>query len=532
VEGWVASKVAVVDCLARGERLKRVSTLDAVGVGPRLVAGIVNSLGHEAEVIQCEEAYKSPHTLDGYEALFVSGMSTDIASMSKIVGRWGGEPAVAGGPSFVDYEILLRKGFDFVVWGEGETSIPSLLKALDKGEGFEDVPNLIYRAKEKLRKNPGPRWAPAKHLWVFTPSVSAIRSYPGWWGARIYVEVVRGCSNFFRPTLPLADGRKCIMCDICRSGDLEARLDCPLGIPPGCGYCSVPAFFGPARSRPQEKILSEVKELIRMGVKRIVLSAPDFLDYGRDWLVSPKPLTDPRSPPPNTKAIESLLRNLTNIPEISEGKVYLMVENLKPNLVTEEVARILGLYLPGTPVNLGLESGHPEHHLALGRPSKVEEVFNAVRLLKKYGLKPYVYLIHGLPGENEDIVKANMEAVKTVWRLGVEKIILYRFTPLKGTAFEGYPKPPPAVKTQAKPLYLLVRRLNKAGKRRMVGKVVKVVGVAQRSDGSVISYMLPHGPVVLVKGRNSEGLVGKTFKVKIVRALSDRMVEGVTIRSH
>ncbi len=520
----------MVDCLARGERLKRTSTLDAIGVGPRLVAGIVDSLGHEAEVIQCEEAYKSPHILDGYEALFVSGMSTDLVSMTRVAGRWRVGPAVAGGPSFVDYGFLLRKGFDFVVWGEGETSIPSLMKALDAGEGFESVPNLIYRSKGKLRRNPGPAWTSTQRLWRFTPSINAVMSYPGWWGARVYVEVVRGCSNFYRPTLPLADGRRCIMCDICRTGDLEARLECPIGIPPGCGYCSVPAFFGPARSRPQEKVLSEIKELIGMGVRRIVLSAPDFLDYGRDWLVYPKPLTDPRSPSPNTEAIESLLKKLTGISEISNGEAYLMVENVKPNLVTEEVARILGLYLPGTPVNLGLESGHPQHHLSLGRPSRVEEVFRAVKLLKKYGLRPYVYLIHGLPGENEDVIKADMEAVKAVWRLGAEKIILYRFTPLKGTAFEGYPKPPPAVKSRARQLYLLVKRLNKAGKRRMEGKVVKAVGVAIRSDGSLISYMLPHGPVILVREYKERELLRKTFKVKIVRALSDRMVEGVLIK--
>ena len=46
---------------------------------------------------------------------------------------------------------------------------------------------------------------------------------------------------------------------------------------------------------------------MKEGVTRIVLSAPCFLDYGRDLLVEPEPLTDPRSPESNYNEIEKLL---------------------------------------------------------------------------------------------------------------------------------------------------------------------------------------------------------------------------------
>jgi len=521
------SRIAVVDCLARGSRIRRAVTRDVIGVGPRLVSGIIKGLGHEAELIQCEEAVKVSNALGGFDALFVSGMSTDLRSMARVLSRWGGGPAVAGGPSFVNYSELLSMGFDFVVWGEGEISIPYLINHLEKGGELEKVPNLIYRVRGRVLRNAGPPWAKDQVLWEFTPSVKDVTRYPGWWGARVYVEVVRGCSNFFRPTIRLSDGRKCTFCNLCREGSLTQRLSCPIGIPPGCGYCSVPALFGPARSRPMRQVIDEVKSLIKLGVRRIVLSAPDFLDYGRDWLVRPQPLTDPRNPPPNMEALDKLLNELTGIDEVSEGEAYIMVENLKPNLVTEDVAKLLGKYLSGTSVNLGLESGHPEHHIALGRPSTVNEVFRAVRLLKKYGLKPYVYVIHGLPGETDDVIKETIKAVKKVWRLGAEKVILYRFTPLKGTAFEGFPKPPPAIKSRAKPLHQLVRRLNKAGKYRLMGKEIKAVPVNKGGDG-LIGYTLPHGPVVIIRG-GDPSLIGRIVKVRVDKVLSDHLIKGSVI---
>lgn len=508
--------------------MRRRATLDAVGIGPRLVAGILEKHGHEVDIIQCEEAVKAPGALRGYEVLMVSGMSTDVDSMLRVVSRWRGGPTVAGGPSSVDWVTLLRKGFDYVVWGEGEGPLPPLMEALNRGEGFENVPNLIWRKKGSVVRNPGPPWINPPLLWGYEPSVVAVKSYPGWWGARIYVEVLRGCSNFFRPTLKLADGRRCVFCNNCREGPLESRIYCPVNIPPGCGYCSVPALFGPARSRPTYKIVNEVKALIRLGVRRIVLSGPDFLDYGRDWLVAPEPLTDPRNPPPNIGAINELLSKLTSLSEVSSGEAHVMIENVKPNLVTEEIAETLGKYLRGTPVHIGLESGDEKHHKALGRPSTVEEVFRAVRLLKKHGLKPYVYVIHGLPGENDVVISNTIESLKEVWRAGAEKITLYRFTSLKGTAFEGFPKPPPAVKSRAKPLYEFIRELNYEAKKRLVGSVVKAVGVTYLGSKKLVAYTLPHGPVIKVVNAKKD-LVGDVFTVKIIKAASDRVVIGIPI---
>ena len=523
-------KVAVIDCLGRGSKGKRLATLDAIGVGPRLVVGIIESLGDKAELLMCEDVLESRVSLGDYDAVFISGMSTDKASVINVARKCRGRPVIAGGPVFVEYDYLVKNGVDYVIWGEGELSIPELMKFLRGGSDVSKVPNLIYRGKKGIVRNPGPPYANSPPLWAFQPSIKAIMSYPLWRASRVYVEVVRGCSNFYRPTIPLANGKRCIGCNLCRNGSLEDRFKCPLNIPPGCGYCSVPALFGPARSRPIKQIVEEVKELIRLGVKRIVLSAPDFLDYGRDWLVEPKPLTDPRRPPPNIEALESLLSKLSSINEVNRGEAYIMIENVKPNLVNEEVANILGKYLKGTPISIGLESGDEEFHIALGRPSTVPEVINAVKLLIKAGLRPYIYLIHGLPRESKKIIRNTINIVKKLADLGVEKFTLYRFTPLKYTAFEGYPRPQPAIKSKtSRKLYFTVRKLNEKLKKRFLGKIIKALVAGVEGNGLIL-YPLPHGPVIRVMyDGEMRYSIGDLVMVKITSVLSDRELGGVII---
>lgn len=523
-------KVAVVDCLGAGRKGKRLSTVDVIGVGPRLIAGILESLGVNYEFALCGEVIKDPSNLGNVDLMLVSGMSTDIPSMIKLTKLVSsGVIKVAGGPACVDYEVLLRSGYNFVVWGESEDKLPVLIKYLNRGlEGINVTGILSYINGRIQGEIPLGKYLKGEEIWRYKPSTKVINKYPAWWGARVYVEVVRGCSNFYRTTLSMSNGRACSGCGICRFGDLNERLNCPVGIPPGCAYCSVPMLYGPARSRPIEDIVNEVRDLIKLGIRRIVLSAPDFLDFGRDWLVHPKPLTDPRYPKPNLEAINTLLAKLHEIPEVLEGETFIMIENLKPNLVDEAVAKLLGKYLKGSPVGIGLESGDNRLHRALGRPSSVGEVIKAVKLLSKYGIKAHVYLIHGLPSENEETIRNTINALRRLIKYDLEKVTLYRFTPLKYTAFEGFSRPGPAIRNKpVRKLYEFVRKLNVELKRRELGKEVKAV-VAGFKAPYLITYPLPHGPVTLVRG--SRELLGRVIRIKYIKVISDREMFGELVK--
>jgi ribosomal protein S12 methylthiotransferase len=49
-----------------------------------------------------------------------------------------------------------------------------------------------------------------------------------------------------------------------------------------CGFCAIPSFRGPQRSRPLEAVLGELEALEALGVAEVILVAQDLASYGRD----------------------------------------------------------------------------------------------------------------------------------------------------------------------------------------------------------------------------------------------------------
>jgi len=49
-----------------------------------------------------------------------------------------------------------------------------------------------------------------------------------------------------------------------------------------CGFCAIPSFRGPQRSRPAAAVVAEVEALAEAGVQEVVLVAQDLAAYGRD----------------------------------------------------------------------------------------------------------------------------------------------------------------------------------------------------------------------------------------------------------
>ena len=53
----------------------------------------------------------------------------------------------------------------------------------------------------------------------YVPSTVRIVDYPAYQASKVYVEVIRGCSNYQRTKIPLPDGRECTDCGNCDSMD-------------------------------------------------------------------------------------------------------------------------------------------------------------------------------------------------------------------------------------------------------------------------------------------------------------------------
>lgn len=522
----------IVDALGSGRGGRR-ATLDAIGAGPRAVAGVLERRGFRPRIVTAEDFLEGLIDLSGFDLMLISAMTVDQPTVRRIASRWRrSNPEsllILGGPIASDPWVLLRVGADVAVIGEGEKTLEELLNLLSEDrlqDGLSDVRGVAYRMGDMVRVNLLRPVMSRVEYDSYRPSTRVIVDYPLYYAARVYVEVLRGCSNYYRP---LIEG--CTRCDRCRSGSLTERYDCPVGIPPGCGYCSVPSLYGPPRSRSVSHILGEVEELLELGVRRIVLSAPDILDYGRDLLVEPEPLTDPREPEPNYDALEELLAALTDLRAIRRGEASIMAENIKPSLVTERAARLLGRYLKGTPINIGFETGSESHSRFLGRPSTPRECLTAIRRLRRAGLRPQVYFIHGLPGQSADTVNSTIKAVEASVEAGADWIILYRFMPLPMSAFADMPRAPPAMRDPlSKRLREAVSKANRGLKRRWIGRRLKAIvdGRYVKDRRFHVAYPMPHGPVILLKG--VDGFEGRMVEVEVTSITTERLMMGIVTK--
>lgn len=500
------------------------------------MAGILEERRLRPRIAVAEAVLEGRVDIGNYDLLLISGMTADLTAVRRVISKWkaaSADPVVVGGSVSSDpRDALVRARGDIAVIGEGEQTLEKLLdRGLERGlmpmvEDLREVLGIAYLDDGVVHVTGLRPVMRRKAYDRLMPSTRVIKDYPLYYAARVYVEALRGCSNYLRTQVTQPEVA-CMDCDRCRSGTLEERYDCPRGIPPGCGYCSVPSLYGPPKSRSVENIRGEVGELLAEGVRRIVLSAPDLLDYGRDLLVEPEPLTNPRHPEPNYESLEELLSRLMEMERFSEGEASLMIENVKAVLVTEHAAKLLGKHLSGTSVNIGSETGSMAHGLQLGRPSTPEENLLAVRRLKRAGLRPYVYFIHGLPGQNVETVAETVKAIEESVDAGAARIILYRFQPLPMSAFSGEPAAPPAARDGlSSQIYEAARAANRTLKEKLVGRRLRVV-VAETYDRDRrfhVAYPLMHGPVVLVEG--ADGWVGDVVEVVVSGVVSNRMVRG------
>lgn len=526
----MTGQVLIIDALSAGSGA-RTSSRDSVGCGPRTVAGVFESHGIKCAIRRIEDVLSKKGILKRFDHIAISAMTMDQIVVKKIVKTWKHYRLkgriLLGGPIASDPDSILKQiRPDVLVMGEGEATLNELMENnfLDEEIPLVDIDGIAFLEANEPRINKPRNLLSSQELSVrFSPSTARIIDYPAYQACKVYVEILRGCSNFKRTRYPLSNGKECTECSNCDSADASTRMDCPEDIPPGCGFCSVPGTWGPPRSRTSNSIIQEVTELLDLDVHRIILEAPDFLDYMR----GPEPLTDPCKPPANLAAIEDLLVKLNSLPQVSEGSVHIGVENMKACLFTNEVAQTLKNSMISSSPNIGLETGSEYHLRQIGKCGTPEDVIRAVEVARAHGMKPFVYLIYGLPGETAETVEQSVKLMRTVSEAGAERIILYGFRALPGSAFANYPD-----SSLTDELSLILRKeaenINRKKKEQYLGELIRGIAAepSRTHHGFTMVYPLEEGPLMTVSGGYS---AGSLLLVRVTQVLSSGLVEGEVV---
>lgn len=182
-----------------------------------------------------------------------------------------------------------------------------------------------------------------------------------------------------------------------------------------CSYCIIPYAKGRVRSRKPESVIKEVKEIVKEGIKEVVITGIHVASYGKDF-------------EDGTRLID-LLEQINKI----VGLKRIRLGSLEPNLITPEFVERLGnVDKICDHFHLSLQSGCDETLKRMNRKYTTQEFENGVNLLRKKF--PEVALttdiIVGFPGETEEEFNTTY---KFLSKIKFSKMHVFKYSQRKGT---------------------------------------------------------------------------------------------------
>ncbi len=225
-----------------------------------------------------------------------------------------------------------------------------------------------------------------------------------------------------------------------------------------CSYCIIPFARGPARSRPPEEIVKEVKGLAARGFKEVVLTGIHIASYGKD--LGGLSLMDV------VKALHEL-----------EGVLRIRLGSLDPRVITPEfvkTARELPKLCPH--YHVSLQSGSDEVLKRMNRKYTAGEYRDAAAMLRESIADVAITtdVMVGFPGETDDLFD---ETYRFLDELSLSRMHVFKYSPRKGTAAARFKDqvPPEKKEERSNRLIALAREKSLLFNRGFVGRVMPVL---------------------------------------------------------
>jgi radical SAM superfamily enzyme with C-terminal helix-hairpin-helix motif len=213
-----------------------------------------------------------------------------------------------------------------------------------------------------------------------------------------------------------------------------------------CSFCTE-SFYGTSDYRPVEDVITEVSALYSHGARYFRIGRqPDLFSYHGKDLGAPVPRPDPET-------IERLYKGIRNsAPDLS----VLHMDNANPITIatypeeSEQILKtIIKYHTPGDVAAFGMESADPKVISANFLKASPEEVFEAIRLVNKFGnvrganglpeILPGINFVHGLMGESKKTFQLNYDFLKHVLdsglllrRINIRQVMAFPGTPIYG----------------------------------------------------------------------------------------------------
>lgn len=188
-----------------------------------------------------------------------------------------------------------------------------------------------------------------------------------------------------------------------------------------CAYCVIPSIRGRFRSRPEEAILAEARELAQAGMKELIVVAQDITRYGLDLY--------------GRRTLGELLQKLCQV----EGIHWIRLHYLYPDEIDEQLIQVIAQE-PKIVKYLDIPIQHISDPIlkAMRRRGTGEEIRALFTRLRGQipGLVLRTSLIAGFPGETE----ADFEALcEFLLEYRLQRAGVFAYSPESGSAAASFP---------------------------------------------------------------------------------------------
>jgi len=238
----------------------------------------------------------------------------------------------------------------------------------------------------------------------------------------------------------------------------SAYLKVSDGCDANCAFCAIPSMKGRMRSKDEDQVVREARELVAAGVQEIVLVGQDTTAYGRDR--------------GDLHGLPKLLCRLAReVPELP----WLRIMYAYPQHVSDQLLEAIAeLPLVCHYLDVPLQHTHPGMLRRMKRPhGAVEDLIGRIRdRVPDVALR--TTFIVGFPGETEEEFDTLCRSVET---LRFDRVGVFAYSPEEGTPAGSMPDQVPDVRKERRrrELMLLAQRVSREMNAGYVGRELDVL---------------------------------------------------------
>lgn len=305
-----------------------------------------------------------------------------MAVIGELKKREPGRPVIVGGyhSTFIP-EPFIEAGADFVVLGEGERRLPSLLRSLELNEGLKELDGIVSRENSIDRKT---RYTVDLNAQPF----AAVELLP--------------LENYWS----LGYGHGPVMRGVRYMNILTSR-----GCPYKCSFCQAPGMCGGNwLAKTSERVLEEIQfHIDKYGVS-------DFHIQDENFAIDRKRVED---------ICRGIIRKKLDITFCFPSG--LKMETLDHDLL-ELMAQAGCRYFSLSP-----ESGSKRVLALMNKTADIVRVPGLIRKASELGMATCCFFVAGTPGETSQDRKETRAFIRNLARAGVQEVIMPIMTPFPAT---------------------------------------------------------------------------------------------------